>query len=554
MDTFLLKILLAFIKKVSGPGIDFERLKAIAETKVLMDHRRTPVAWRKKQQKESKNPMLGTLIMYAFVSLYMGFLVYSMPSLLLSMIILHAYLMFMMSMTLITDFSTVILDTTDNQIILPKPVTSRTLFLARLVHILVYLLQFSISLIAIPLILIFVKYGFLTGICSILTLLLTVGLSVFVTYLLYALIMRFSNEQKMKDIIGYFQILMTIIIVIGFQLLPRLIDFDHLNFKFSLHWYSYLLPPVWMAMSLDAVHSLHFDMVHASMIAVSILMPIATIWLMIKYLAPSFSRKLGALDSNEEVTKKKNSLKTEKKDVSDTLARLLCSTSLEKAGFEKTWKITARDKNFKIQFYPSVAYILVFAFIFIFKSGKNFEVIWSHLSDTKMYLWFIYLPMLTMATGLAIIPYYENFQASWVYQSISINKPGEIISGSIKVIITKFFIPAYFILFAIAWYIWGNLILTQFLFGLFNNVLILIVIANISDHYLPFSKQMEIKKQSGRLVRMLFQTFLIGLLIALHYLALRISWLVPALIPISAAGVYFLFKRIQNLSWTQMSI
>ena len=61
-------------------------------------------------------------------------------------IIVHTYIIFMMAMTLVTDFATVLLDTTDNQVILPRPVSSKTLFMARLVHILLYLLQFTIAL------------------------------------------------------------------------------------------------------------------------------------------------------------------------------------------------------------------------------------------------------------------------------------------------------------------------------------------------------------------------------------------------------------------------
>lgn len=554
MDTFLLKMLLGFIKRFAGADVDFDRLKIITETKVLMDRRRTPVAWRKKNQKVSQNPMLGSLVMNAFLSLFIAFVIYSMPSFLLSMIILHTYLMFMMAMTLITDFSSVILDTTDNQIILPKPVTSRTLFLARLVHILVYLLQFSISLISIPLVVIFFKYGFITGFFSIVTLLLTVGLSVFVTYLLYALMLRFSSDQKVKDIIGYFQIFMTILVVVSFQLLPRMINFENLNFTFSLHWYSYFLPSVWMSLALDAFRTVHFDTLHLIMIACTLLVPVITLWLMVKYIAPSFSKKLGMLGTNAEVAKKANSQHKQNKDLSDILAPVFCSTPLEKAGFEKTWKITSRDKNFKIQFYPSLAYVLVFAFIFIFKSGKNISEIWEHLPGTKMYLWFIYLPMLCMSTALIIIPYYENFQASWVYQSISIKKPGEIISGSIKAMLVKFFIPVYLLLFAFAYYIWGYKIVIGFLFGIFNNILVIILIANISEHFLPFSREQEIKRQSGKLVKMIFQTLIIGVLIGLHYFASTVYWLVPCLIPFSAVGAYFLFKRIQNLTWLQISV
>ena len=126
----------------------------------------------------------------------MSFIVSGIHSLVLSMIMMHAYILFMMAMTLITDFSSILLDTTDNLVILPRPVNSRTLFVARLVHILVYLLQFTMALALFPVIFIFMTYGFIVGIVSIVTVVLTVTFAVFITYLLYATILRFSCRLR----------------------------------------------------------------------------------------------------------------------------------------------------------------------------------------------------------------------------------------------------------------------------------------------------------------------------------------------------------------------
>ncbi|MBK8089555.1 MAG: hypothetical protein IPK31_17415 [Chitinophagaceae bacterium] len=239
MDKLILKFVLFCSKILIRQGVDFERLKIIAETKVLMDRRRVYMNWKQNQQKENSNPLLMTLIIYAFFGLFIGIMVFTLDSLVLNMVFVHGYVLFMMAMTMITDFSSVLLDTTDNQIILPKPVNSKTLFVARLVHILVYLLQFTIALAIFPIIFIFIKFGILTGIACIGTILLTVAFAVFITFLLYALILRFSNEQKIKDIVGYFQIFMTIFFAVGFQVIPRLINLDQLTANFQLHWYSY---------------------------------------------------------------------------------------------------------------------------------------------------------------------------------------------------------------------------------------------------------------------------------------------------------------------------
>ena len=182
------------------------------------------------------------------MGLFISFLIPLIDDIVVSATIVHCYVLFMMALTLITDFSSVLLDTTDNQIILPRPVNSKTFFVARLVHILVYLLQFTLALSLAPIITIFIVFGVFVGLASICTILLTVLFSVFITYLLYGLILRFSSEQRLKDIISAFQIIMTIVFTAGFQIIPRLFNFSNIeNITMPIKWYSYFLPPVWMA-------------------------------------------------------------------------------------------------------------------------------------------------------------------------------------------------------------------------------------------------------------------------------------------------------------------
>ncbi|MCP9749856.1 hypothetical protein [Ferruginibacter sp. HRS2-29] len=554
MDKLILKVLLGIIHVFTKKDVDFDRLKIIAETKILMDRRRSPANYRQKQRKEIKNPLLITLVMYGLLGLFMAMVILARFPLLLGLATFHAYLLFMMAMTLVTDFSSVLLDTTDNVIILPKPVSSRTLFLARVVHILVYLLQFTIALAIFPLIAIFIKFGIITGLVNIVMVLLTVAFSVFITYLLYAFILRFANEQKVKDIISYFQLFMTIFFAIGFQVFPRMINLNSIQLSFALHWYSYLAPPIWMAVATEAFHDLNFDQVHLLMLACAFIIPIATVWLMIKFLAPSFSRKLAALNNNTEVTKKTAAGEKAGKDISEKISPLVCTTGIEKAGFEQTWKITGRDKGFRMQFYPSLAYILVFIFIIVFNSGKNFTATWHNLPDTKRFLAFIYLPMMSIISSLPIVAFNDNYVAAWVYQSTPLTNPGEVITGMLKSLLIKFLVPIYVVMFTACYYVWGAAIIDDFILGFFNNAFIFLLMAYLSDHYLPFSRQANIKMQTGKLIRMVMQLIIIGLLVFAHYSALKIYWLPSALIPLSAFGGYILLRSIKRLPWSKIAI
>ncbi len=554
MDKLILRFVLFIAKTFLKKDIDFEKLKIIAETKLIMDRRRVRVTMKKQTKKEPNNQILMTLIVYSIMGLFIGALVLSLKEIIITMTIIHSYVLFMMAMTLITDFSSVLLDTTDNQIILPRPVNSKTFFVARLVHILVYLLQFTIALSVFPLIFIFIGYGILVGFASIITILLTVMFAVFITYLLYGFILRISSEEKIKDIISGFQIVMTIIFAVGFQIVPRLLNIENLKVTMPIHWYTYLLPPMWMANALQAVQQLHVDGPHLIMILLAIALPIVTFWVMIKFLAPSFAKKIAAMGNagtQEEIVLNKEG--NRQKGLSEIISPIVCVNKIEEAGFEMAWKMTARDKGFKIQFYPSLAYILVFVFIVVFKRGEDFANTWAKLSGSQSFLWCVYLPMFTISAAVSLIAFNENFAASWVYISRPLKQPGSLISGALKMLLVKFFAPIIFILFVFSFYVWGYKIIDDFVLGIFNNILVFLIISHLGKSYLPFSMQPNVNQQTGKFIRVIYQMAIIGSLVGLHYLALKIWWLVIVLIPFSAAGCYFLFRTVQNYSWQKIS-
>src|SRR5688500_9790278 len=184
-----------------------------------MDNRRQLVAYRK-TKKEAANTFGTTLFFYAVFGGFVSLAMYNIQSFMFSMIVFFTYIMVMVSMTLITDFSSILLDTSDNTIILPRPVDSRTLFAARLTHILLYLGQLAFGLSIIPAIVVLVQHGGWILLAFLVLIGLAIVTSVVITNALYLLLMQFTSEEKLKSIINYFQIVMAIFIMAGYQILP----------------------------------------------------------------------------------------------------------------------------------------------------------------------------------------------------------------------------------------------------------------------------------------------------------------------------------------------
>jgi ABC-2 type transport system permease protein len=159
-----------------------------------------------------------------------------------------------------------------------------------------------------------------------------------------------------------------------------------------------------------------------------------------------------------------------------------------------------------------------------------------------------------VSNSIRIIKTSDQFMAAWVYFSTPVKYPGQVLSGALKALFTKFFLPAFLLMYGVAFYIWSLAITDDFIFGLFNNLVMFVLMEKFADHYLPFSRQQNIKEQSGRFVKVLVQFAVIAALVGLHYLALKINYLVLGLVPVAAFGAYLLFKNIQSLRWKDMKI
>ncbi len=548
MEKWLLKLVHLFDFAFVKQGINLSQLYTIVETKLLMDKRRVYLNWRTNAQSAHSGHLHTVLLLHVLISLIVAVTIYADLPFLFVMMLLHGYIIFMMSMVLITDFSGVVLDTADNQIILPKPVDGKTLFMARQVHILVYLLMFAAAMAAIPLVMVGVKFGIMVALVAVLTVLLSVIFAVFFTYCFYLLVLRFSSEKKVKDIITWFQIVITVFFAIGYQVLFRLLDVDVVS-AVELRWYSFLLPPVWMAYTLEAVQLRTLTVLHLCMILLAAGMPLLLYGYIFRYLAPGFTRRMAVLGAADAQQGQKVPTTWAKR-----ISLLFTRQPLTRAGFENTWIITGRDKSFKLHFYPSLAYIFVFVFIFVFNGGTDMATTWEGLADTSKFLWFIYLPVFTVANGLLFVSFSEHFNASWVYHSAPMQKPGQLILGSWLGLFVKYFFPVYLLMFAICFHIWGPSIVDDFVFGLANDYMCYLILGCIGRQYLPFSRQPNNRQQAGRFILTLLQMAVVGVMVLLHGLVLQNPGWLYALLPVILIVCWLLEKYITNIQWSKIAV
>jgi ABC-2 type transport system permease protein len=555
MERFLLRVLDLFSWVFKSVRVDYDQLRAIVATKLTMDNRRQLVAYSRKGQKEPTSRFGLTLFFYAIFGGFVSLAMYNIPSFILSMVVFFTYIMVMVSMTLITDFSSILLDPSDNTIILPRPVDSRTLLAARVTHILLYLGQLAAGLSVIPSIVVIVQYGVGLFFCFWIAVCLSILTALIVTNALYLLIMQFASEEKLRSIINYFQIIMAIVIMAGYQILPRMIErIDVKAFVFKIEWWAYLLPPVWMAASLEAVALNLYDGPHLVLITFAFMLPVAGIFLVNKYLSPAFNRRVATLGGGREEAETE---RLEKSNFLNKLSLWFTKTPEERAAFDVIYRTLGRDRKIKLKIYPSFGYIVVFGLIFMMRSQEDLATTWANLPGTQYHLMLLYLTFMVLQVALYEIPYSDDFKGSWIYYSAPLTSPGEILSGMLKAICVRLFFPGYIIISTFVLAVWGYRVIDDVVIALFNNFLMLMILAMVNKRHLPLSMAPDVRAQSGNLMRSILTFLLIGALGMSHFLLTLLTKgviFLALIIPAQVIALFFLFRAYRKTSWSQITL
>ena len=116
-------------------GIDYPRFRALLEVKLTLDGRRRTTMFQRQGGRAQFGGLGAALVMNTLVGLLFAMVIFPCPTPLVPIALVHSFVVVMLALSLIADFSSVLLDTTDNRILLPRPINGRTILAARLAHI-----------------------------------------------------------------------------------------------------------------------------------------------------------------------------------------------------------------------------------------------------------------------------------------------------------------------------------------------------------------------------------------------------------------------------------
>lgn len=550
------RIFLALVMSLSGiwrgMGADIEQLKVILSVKLKMDDRKPLSFGRRKEGKKHRFTSAISMLLYAFTGLIYIFPLFAFKDTIFAMWAYFLVFLFLLTFSLITDFSNIIIDSADKFILVPRPVNDRTIFLSRNLYIFIYMLRMVLPMSLPGWIVLGLSQGWVAAVFFPLPILLMTFMALFLVNAVYLFILRISKPERFKDIIGYFQVAFSVFIIAFYYLMQgvtRSATFQNLDIR-DYGWIRFT-PPYWLA---ACWNWLGYEAALPGTKWLSILaivFPLLALWATLKWLAPSFGRKIAAIDGVEVIeTQPGKPAAKQKSRFSNMLANVLVKSDAGKAGFLITWLQSARSRSFKMKVYPAFAYVPVYFFYLLLNSDEPFSQVWAELPERKIYLLLLYMTAFAMMQALNYVNISDQYKAAWIYYSAPVQTPGHVLTGAFKALWIKYFLPFMLVIGGFVIYVWGSEVLLDVILATLNVTVFAVGVMRTTHKSFPFSMKEQMKQTGMKGIFRGLLTFLLVFVLGIcHYLVSVFWWLKLIFIILTSIFLWLVWDSCRNIGW-----
>ena len=414
---FSLKVLDLFKPLFNGLKVNYEKLRAILKAKLIMENRRTSAFSNSFLGQESNSKISQFFqnsnffkrgyILFLIYGLILAGLCYGAEDIKLRYTALFAVGMFLFFAGIIVDFTEVLIDTRDRDILLYKPVGEKEINLARLISLIIYVVKLALIMFGPALLVTLVKRPQEVPILLVEVVILSVSLVMF-EYIFYYVLFRIFKNLNIKSIITTVQVLIFVVLMIGFQVFGHIVDKEMAIKIFSSEAFKYLFIPMWFTGP--------FELLYGNFETINIIYTVLLIVFFIGFIAinTAISKDF------EEILSKKNKVIINKK--SSFLQRLtnkfFAKNDMERAGVNMVFWMKGSDEKLKFQLGSISLMIIVYPLIFLFAAFKKGSDPMADmvLRDHARFVTLINYMSSMMAMGIwQILNYATNYKASVIH-------------------------------------------------------------------------------------------------------------------------------------------
>lgn len=414
---FSLKVLDLFKPLFNGLKVNYEKLRAILKAKLIMENRRTSAFSNSFSGQESNSKISQFFqnsnffkrgyILFLIYGLILAGLCASIDDIKIRYTVLFAVGMFLFFAGIIVDFTEVLIDTRDRDILRYKPVGEKEINLARLISLIIYVVKLALIMFGPALLLTLVKRPQEVPILLVEVVMLSVSLVMF-EYIFYYVLFRIFKNLNIKSIITTVQVLIFVVLMIGFQVFGHIIDKEMAIKIFSSEAFKYLFIPMWFTGP--------FELLYGNFETINIIYTVLLIVFFIGFIAINTAI---SKDFEEILSKKDKVIINKKSSFLQRLTnKLFAKNDMERAGVNMVFWMKGSDEKLKFQLGSISLMIIVYPLIFLFAAFKKGSDPMADmvLRDHARFVTLINYMSSMMALGIwQILNYATNYKASIIH-------------------------------------------------------------------------------------------------------------------------------------------
>jgi hypothetical protein len=547
---------------LEGSTINYQQLKTLLAVYFKQDFRSGKSFLRNdaKEYATSNLALLSMLGMYVFVGFSTAIFAFAGADLLLYSVVSTSVTFVVVSLAIVAESSNVIFNETEADIIGHLPINSTTLFAAKVLNIFFFTLLLALAANLLPTIAGVWSKGsnYLFPVAHLLSAGLTALLATALAMTTYGLLMRVISKERFNNFIAYAQTGLSMFLILGYQLLPRLIDKDHIAIPPSSRKYLLLYPPAWFS-GITLVVLGKIDWFSLTLAALALLSLFCFGVLALRKVAAGYSAFVSRLayDASsrasgkprpqvanaESVTAKNPSRRAER------FKAFLLGNPVERSIFDLVATYLKRDREIKVRLYPSFSYLILFPLMGLFTGGLedpflNPKFTFNSLAGAAM------IPFVASVAAETIL-FSEHYQAAYIFRVAPIANLSYIHRGLRKATQAYIALPGAFVLLVLYTLLWKNLLHA---FLLLVPWLILtpaiMMFSFFRREFLPLSRKYRKGQQSARFMILFFASFLCIMIVGtVQSVSMRGAipyWLFVAGTVIFSAILYFILRAISG--------
>jgi hypothetical protein len=356
--------------------------------------------------------------------------------------------MFLTALTVIMEYSAVVVHPDDFEIIAHRPVSPATYFWAKVGNLLFYVTLTAVALGLAPAIIGSATFGdgAVFGAVYLPVAVIACACVAAAAVLFYTVALRILGHERLTSTITYFHTAATVVLVLGYIFLPRALESDPTALTIQRGWWIFAVPPAWFAAVVELLTkgsvagNVPLAALAAASTAVVAVAAANTISL-------DYSRRLAELASSAGPTSRKEEERSIRSRGASRLAALLCRTEIEGAGFELMARYMRRDRRLRSRIYPAFGLPLA-AYLYGLLSRGPMSPFAPGDPDTPLaarellgfysvFMTFFFASTMTQS---------EEWQASWIFYAAPIESRAALLIGARKLVIGRFIVPFFIVL------------------------------------------------------------------------------------------------------------